>query len=50
MHSAKSLGVATLLASLHFIVKLTGGYLTNSLALISDAWHLLTDLLSLIIS
>jgi cobalt-zinc-cadmium efflux system protein len=50
MQSAKSLGVATLLTSLHFIAKLTGGYLTNSLALISDAWHLLTDLLSLIIS
>lgn len=50
MQSAKSLGLATLLTSIHFIVKLTGGYLTNSLALISDAWHLLTDLLSLIIS
>jgi cobalt-zinc-cadmium efflux system protein len=50
MKSAKSLGIATLLTALHFIVKLTGGYLTNSLALISDAWHLLTDLLSLIIS
>jgi Co/Zn/Cd efflux system component len=50
MQSAKSLGVATLLTALHLIVKLTGGYLTNSLALISDACHLLTDLLSLVIS
>jgi len=50
MQSEKSLGIATLLTALHFAAKLIGGYLTNSLALISDAWHLLTDLLSLIIS
>jgi cobalt-zinc-cadmium efflux system protein len=50
MQTAKSLGVATMLTALHFTIKLIGGYLTNSLALISDAWHLLTDLLSLIIS
>lgn len=50
MQSAKSLGIATLLTALHFTAKLIGGYLTNSLALISDAWHLLTDLLSLLLS
>jgi len=50
MQSRKSLGYATLLTAAHFSAKLIGGYLTNSLALISDAWHLLTDLLSLILS
>jgi cobalt-zinc-cadmium efflux system protein len=50
MHSTKSLGLAVLLTAVHFCAKLLGGYLTNSLALISDAWHLLTDLLSLILS
>lgn len=46
----KALGWATLLTAAHFAAKLTGGYMTNSLALISDAWHLLTDLLSLVFS
>lgn len=50
MQSVKSLGIATTLTALHFTAKLIGGYLTNSLALISDAWHLLTDLLSLVLS
>ncbi|WP_371366493.1 Metal cation efflux system protein CzcD [Sporomusa rhizae] len=51
MHSSgKALGWATLLTAAHFAAKLVGGYMTNSLALISDAWHLLTDLLSLIFS
>ena len=50
MQSTRSLGWATLLTALHFSAKLIGGYLTNSLALISDAWHLLTDLLSLLLS
>jgi cobalt-zinc-cadmium efflux system protein len=50
MNSSKSLGYATLLTAVHFIAKLIGAYVTNSLALLSDAWHLLTDLLSLILS
>lgn len=50
MESSKSLAWAITLTSITFIAKLTGGYLTNSLALMSDAWHLLTDLLSLILS
>lgn len=33
-----------------FIGKLIGAFLTNSLALLSDTWHLATDILSLIIS
>lgn len=48
--SSKALGWAALLTAAHFAAKLIGGYMTNSLALISDAWHLLTDLLSLIFS
>ena len=50
MQSSKMLAWATTLTSLTFIAKLVGGYLTNSLALMSDAWHLFTDLLSLILS
>jgi cobalt-zinc-cadmium efflux system protein len=48
--SSKALAFATALTALHFAAKLAGGCLTNSLALISDAWHLLTDLLSLVLS
>ncbi|VBB07698.1 cation efflux protein [Lucifera butyrica] len=50
MQSAKSLSLSIFLTAFHFAAKLIGGYITNSLALVSDAWHLLTDLLSLIIS
>lgn len=41
-----AVGITTLI----FLAKLIGGYMTNSLALISDAWHLLTDILALILS
>ena len=34
---SKALGWAALLTAAHFTAKLVGGYLTNSLALISDA-------------
>lgn len=33
-----------------FICKFTGAFITNSLALFSDSWHLLTDIASLLIS
>jgi len=42
--------LAALLTFLIFIIKLVGGYWTNSLALVSDAWHSLTDLLALLLS
>lgn len=48
--SCKALAFAAILTAIHFAAKLAGGYLTNSLALFSDAWHLLTDLLSLLLS
>ena len=50
MQSSKLLAWATILTSVTFIAKFAGGYITNSLALMSDAWHLFTDLLSLILS
>lgn len=46
----KKLGLAVGVTFLVFIVKLIGGYWTNSLALISDAWHYLTDFFALILS
>jgi cobalt-zinc-cadmium efflux system protein len=33
-----------------FLTQLIGGFLTNSLAILSDAWHLSTDLLALFLS
>jgi len=33
-----------------FVAELAGGYVTHSLALLSDAWHVLADALALIIS
>lgn len=33
-----------------FITQLIGGFLTNSLAILSDAWHLSTDILALFLS
>jgi cobalt-zinc-cadmium efflux system protein len=48
--SNKNLGVAIFLNAIIFIVELTGGLLTNSLALISDAMHNLSDFFALILS
>ncbi|WCK54592.1 cation diffusion facilitator family transporter [Aneurinibacillus sp. Ricciae_BoGa-3] len=41
---------AALITGLMFCCQLVGGYLTNSLAIMSDAWHLLSDLLALLLS
>lgn len=46
----KKLIITFLLVTLIFSVKLCGAILTNSLALFSDTWHLLTDIVSLLIS
>ncbi len=43
----KSLKFALVITAIFFFVELIGGYLTNSLALISDAGHMLTDVLAL---
>jgi cobalt-zinc-cadmium efflux system protein len=45
----KNLGVAILATTLIMIVEVTGGLWYNSLALLSDAWHMFTDLLSLLL-
>jgi cobalt-zinc-cadmium efflux system protein len=50
MQSEKKLQYVILLVSLILTGKFTGAFLTNSLALFSDSWHLATDLASLIIS
>lgn len=42
--------LSTLITFFMFSAQLVGGYLTNSLAIMSDAWHLLSDLLALLLS
>jgi cobalt-zinc-cadmium efflux system protein len=46
----KSIGISIVLNALIFIVELVGGILTNSLALISDSLHNLSDFFALILS
>lgn len=46
----KSLGISIALNAVIFIVELVGGILTNSLALISDSLHNLSDFFALILS
>lgn len=41
------LGVVLVTTSIYFVAELVGGYLGNSLALISDAFHMLTDMAAL---
>jgi len=43
----KSLFIAFGITVVFFLIELTGGYLTNSLALLSDAGHMFTDVLAL---
>src|SRR5919198_2006571 len=45
--SARRLGVSLAVASLIMIVEAVGGWLSGSLALISDAGHMLTDVAAL---
>ena len=44
----KHLGVALGITITFFVVELVGGVLTNSLALLTDAWHMLNDVLALV--
>ncbi len=48
--SGKNIGIAIALNAIIFVVELVGGLLTNSLALISDAMHNLSDFFALILS
>ena len=43
----RSLGIALGITLSFFVVELIGGILTNSLALLTDAWHMLNDVFSL---
>jgi len=46
--STKYLGIALCITLSFFLVELVGGILTNSLALLADAWHMLNDVFALI--
>ncbi|MCW3986688.1 MAG: cation diffusion facilitator family transporter, partial [Candidatus Bathyarchaeota archaeon] len=41
------LGIALGITISFFTIELVGGFLTNSLALLTDAWHMLNDAFSL---
>ncbi|GAG07401.1 unnamed protein product, partial [marine sediment metagenome] len=43
----KYLGIALVITVIFFVVELIGSFLTNSLALLTDAWHMLNDVLAL---
>jgi cobalt-zinc-cadmium efflux system protein len=47
---ARRLLVVLTVTSVYFVVELCGGYYTNSLALFSDAVHLLTDVAAIVLS
>lgn len=46
----RALKLALMLTSVFFVVEVVAGFLTNSLALLSDAGHMLTDILALCVS
>ncbi|GAN32300.1 MAG: cation diffusion facilitator family transporter [Candidatus Brocadia sinica] len=49
-HERKKLILASVITGSIFIVEVIGGFITNSLALISDAGHMLTHLFALLVS
>ncbi|MGB9636573.1 MAG: cation diffusion facilitator family transporter [Thermoplasmata archaeon] len=50
MQKTEKLGIAVSITSLIFILELAGGFFTNSVALLGDAFHMLTDVLALLLS
>jgi len=46
--SLKFLGIALVITATFFIIEFIGGLLTNSLALLTDAWHMLIDVFALV--
>ncbi|WP_455277533.1 cation diffusion facilitator family transporter [[Eubacterium] cellulosolvens] len=46
--SLKFLGIALVITTIYFIIELIGALLTNSLALLTDAWHMLIDVFALV--
>ncbi|CAH1765927.1 13049_t:CDS:2, partial [Entrophospora sp. SA101] len=49
-HSARKLWIAIVIACLFFTIELIGGWIAGSLALLSDSFHLLSDVVSFAIS
>jgi len=47
LRGARYLGIALGITISFFIIELVGGILTNSLALLTDAWHMLNDVFAL---
>ncbi len=48
--STRNLGIALGITAVFFVIELVGGILTNSLALTTDAWHMLNDVFGLAFS
>ena len=48
LKGTKYLGIALGVTACFFVLELIGGVITNSLALLTDAWHMLNDVLSLV--
>jgi cobalt-zinc-cadmium efflux system protein len=48
LRGTKYLGIALGITIFFFIVELVGGVLTNSLALLTDAWHMLNHIFALV--
>ena len=46
----KNLGLSIVINAIIFVTELVGGLMTNSLALISDAFHNLSDVIALVLS
>ncbi|ORZ38131.1 cation efflux family-domain-containing protein [Catenaria anguillulae PL171] len=46
----RKLWIATILCSIFFVIELVGGIMSNSLAILSDSFHLLSDLSGFLIS
>ncbi len=42
--------LALIITAVFFVVELIGGFVTNSLALLSDAWHMLNHIFALVLS
>ena len=49
-HDIRVLTISLTLTSLFFVVEAVAGYLANSLSLLSDAGHMLSDMLALVVS
>lgn len=46
--NTKNLSIALVITIVFFVIELVGGIITNSLALLTDAWHMLNDVFGLV--